>query len=60
MTTKEGVAASRRRGKSLILSPKFVTEARPGRVDVPCYARPITVEYKHVDWTNVVTSHCKF
>ena len=44
MTTEEGVAASRRRGKSLILSPKFFIEARPRRLDVPYCVGPITME----------------
>ena len=43
MTTEEGVATSRRRGRSSILSPKSVTDAGPGRLDVPYYAGPITM-----------------
>ena len=43
MTTKEGAIASRRRGKSSILSPKSITEAGLGRVDVSYCAGPITI-----------------
>ena len=43
MTIEEGAVVSRTRGKSSILSPKSVTEARPRRVDVHCYVGPITV-----------------
>ena len=43
MITKQGAIASRRRGKSSILCPKSVIEARPRRVDVPYYAGPITM-----------------
>ena len=40
MTTEE--EASKRRGKSIMLSPKFVTDAGLGRLDVPCYGGTIT------------------
>ena len=43
MTTKEGAATSRRRGKSSILSPKSVTEVGLGRVNVPYNVGPITM-----------------
>lgn len=44
MTTEEGAASSRRRGKSSILSHRSTTDARPRRLDVPSYAKPITME----------------
>ena len=44
MTTKEGVVASTRKGKSSILSPKSINEARPRRLDVPYCVGPITMK----------------
>ena len=43
MKTKEGDVASRRRGKSSILSSKSITDDGLGRLDVPYCAAPMTM-----------------